>query len=226
MNNKTVIFSFLFVLAIIQISFISKGFINKKKFIINACVFFTIFALVKALIILTFVDENQYKLMIDRFTSSISLVARIEVYTTFFSQWLTNPVQIFIGMAPDFLDTSGVTEKAINFKKSLVTGIEEGTIDSGWISYLIELGIFSFSFLVLLFYKTTKAAYQRFKFQNKSLFINLNGIYVYACLLFIMVTLSNQMLGYTKTSRFPFRLLLFGLMFSICNKNSNMKNKV
>ena len=35
MNNKTVIFSFLFVLAIIQISFISNGFINKKKFIIK-----------------------------------------------------------------------------------------------------------------------------------------------------------------------------------------------
>jgi len=226
MNNKTVIFSFLFVLAIIQISFISNGIINKKKFIINACVFFTIFALVMVPIFLTFIDENQYKLMIDRFTSSSSLVARIEVYTTSFSQWLTNPVQIFIGMGPDFLDTSGVPEKATNFKKSILTGIEEGTVDSGWISYLIELGILSFSILVLLFYKATKAAYQRFKFQNKSSLISPIGIYVYACLLFIIVTLSTQMLGYTKTSWFPFQLLLFGLMFSLDHKNLNMQNKI
>ena len=164
--------------------------------------------------------------MIDRFTSSSSLVARIEVYTTSFSQWLTNPIQIFIGMGPDFLDTSGVPEKAINFKKSLVTGIEEGTVDSGWISYLIELGILSFSILVLLFYKATKASYQRFKFQNKALLISPTGIYVYACLLFIIVTLSTQMLGYTKTSWFPFQLLLFGLMFSLDNKNLNIQNKV
>ena len=226
MNNKTVIFSFLFVLSIIQISLIANGFINRKKFIINSCMFFTIFVLVMVPIFLTFIDENQYKLMIDRFTSSSSLVARIEVYTTSFSQWLTNPIQIFIGMGPDFLDTSGVPEKAINFKKSLVTGIEEGTVDSGWISYLIELGILSFSILVLLFYKATKASYQRFKFQNKALLISPTGIYVYACLLFIIVTLSTQMLGYTKTSWFPFQLLLFGLMFSLDNKNLNIQNKV
>jgi hypothetical protein len=225
MNNKTVIFSFLFVLVIIQISFISNGFLNKKKLIINTCLFFLIFALVIVPIFLTFIDEKQYKLMIDRFTSSSSLVARIEVYTTSFSKWLTNPVQIFIGMGPDFLDTSGVPEKAINFKKSLVTGIEEGTVDSGWISYLIELGILSFSILVLLFYKALKASYQRFKFQNKLLLISPIGIYVYSCLLFITVTLSTQMLGYTKTSWFPFQLLLFGLMFSTDNKSIKMKNK-
>lgn len=218
-NNKTVIFSFLFVIVIVLVSLISNNYINRKKFLINFCVTILTLLFVMLPFILNFLDENQFNLMLERFTSSSSLVARLEIYFTSFSQWFTNPFQIFFGMGPDFLDTSGVPEKAIKFKKSLVTGIEEGTVDSGWISYLIELGIISFSILVHLFYKATKGAYEKFKFQNILLQVNPIGIYVYASLLFLAVTLSTQMLGYTKTSWFPFQLFLFGLMFSTHRKN-------
>jgi hypothetical protein len=225
-NNKTVIYSFLLVLMIIIGSLISIGYINRRKFFITLGIFIVILLFVIGPLILNFVDEKQFELMIGRFSSAGSLFIRFEIYHAAFVQWISNPTQILVGVGPDFLDASGVPAKALKFKTSLVTGFDEGTVDSGWISYLIELGIFSFSILVALFYKATKAAYQRFKFQNKLLRISPIGIYVYACLLFMIVTLSTQMLGYTKTSWFPFQLLLFGLMFSIDNKNIKMKNNI
>jgi hypothetical protein len=222
MNNKTVLFSLIVVFIVIIIILIKMGIISKFKvfFTFSSLMMLAIFLLIPGY--LYYFGENQFQLMTERFTSSSSLIARTEVYSTAFNQWLFYPIQIFFGMGPDFLDGSGASEIAINFKKSSITGLVEGTVDSGWFSYLIELGIIPFLILVSLYYQSIRGAFNILRRSTETLFNRNIGLFVFSSLLLTGLALFTQMLGYTKTLWFPFQLLLFGIML---HRDNNFKHK-
>jgi hypothetical protein len=225
MNNKTIIFSFVIVLFIIIYISVSNGYINRRKFLTSLIISFSVLFLIVPTLYFQFADQNQLDLMLNRFYSSSSFVARTEVYSSAFFEWISYPIHVLIGMGPDFLDGSGVQEYSENFKKSSVTGIVEGTVDSGWLSYLIELGIILFLILISLFYKGTKAAYQYFKYPSSNDLFTPIGLYVFTSLIFTAMALTTQMLGYTKTLWFPFQLFVFGIMFFKDRQNLKIEEK-
>jgi hypothetical protein len=224
MNNKTIIFSMLFIIALLLYKLISLGYLNKRKFVIFLTTFTILLIFVVFPLYFQFADENQYELMVVRFTSSSSFVARTEVYISAFKQWVNYPVQIILGMGPDFLDGSGVPSYSTDFKKSLVTGIVEGTVDSGWLSYLVELGILSFVFIVLIYMKSILYSYRYFLISNAYKLMSPSPLIVFICLLFIALALTTQMLGYTKTLWLPFQLFVFGIMY--LNESGSQSTRV
>ena len=138
-----------------------------------------------------------------------SLSARFIVYKIALLEFISNPIGLIFGMGPDFLESVN----SINYK-TLVSGYSEGTVDSGLISYLIELGLINFSLLIYFIYRSVKISY-RASLQtlvNNDTENNIS-LYIFVSIIFLFFALSTQMLGYTKTSWFPFQLLLLGTLY-------------
>ncbi len=212
-NNKTIIFSMIFSISFLIFKLVSLHYLSKRKFLIFLIIFIILLIFFAFPLYFQFADENQYELMVVRFTSSSSFVTRTEVFISAFKQWMNYPVQILIGMGPDFLDGSGTSIYSTDFKKSLVTGFLEGTVDSGWLSYLIELGILSFIFIVLIYRKSVIFSYRYFLKNNVRKLVSPIPLIIFVCLIFVAIALTTQMLGYTKTLWFPFQLFVFGIMY-------------
>lgn len=141
-----------------------------------------------------------------------SFAVRLSIYGSAFSAWLSHPIQILLGMGPDFLDRSGDPALALTFKTSSATRLAEGTVDSGWVSYLIELGILAFAALLAWVTLSVRSVYECVRRTHPSEIGDSVAVPVLAGLVFTVIALSTQMLGYTKVSWFPFQLLLIGLM--------------
>ncbi len=212
-NNKTIIFSLLFSISFLFFKLVALNFLSIRKFVAFLTTFIILLVFVVFPLYFQFADENQYELMVVRFESSSSFVARTEVYIVAFKQWMNYPVQIILGMGPDFLDGSATPGYSTDFKKSMVTGSLEGTVDSGWLSYLIELGTLSFVFILLIYRKSVIYSYRFFLRNNVRKLVSPVPLIVFICLIFVALALTTQMLGYTKTLWFPFQLLVFGIMY-------------
>jgi len=142
-----------------------------------------------------------------------SLAVRLAVYVSALVSWMAHPIQIVLGMGPDFLEGSGNPAMAMAFKTSSVTGLAEGTVDSGWISYLTELGALAFVALVWWFTLCLGGVY-RCVMRAKSNEVEIVAVSVLAGLVFTAIALSTQMLGYTKVTWFPFQLVLIGFTYA------------
>jgi len=140
-----------------------------------------------------------------------SLAVRLAVYVSAVTAWMGHPVQVVLGMGPDFLEGSGNPAMAMMFKTSSITGLAEGTVDSGWISYLTELGIVAFVALVWWVAQSVRSIY-RCVMRADSNELDMVAVSVLAGLVFTAIALSTQMLGYTKVTWFPFQLLLIGFV--------------
>ena len=213
MFNKTIIFSIIISISFLLYKLISLRFISKKRFYLFLVALFILFFSILLPLLIGFSDENQISLMLERFKSSSSFLTRLEVYANAFKQWTNYPLQILLGMGPDFLDGSGAILYSAGFKKSINTGLIEGTVDSGWLSYLFELGAIAFLILILIYLKSFKSAYLFFLKNKVYRQFSRTSFTVYISLLFILLALTTQMLGYTKTLWFPFQLFIFGLLY-------------
>src|SRR5262249_6478227 len=92
------------------------------------------------------------------------------------------------------------------------TGLTQGTVDSGWISYLIEAGVITFVVLVAIFVRSLGAVLKYSK-QIRDDNVRSNQVAsLLGALLFITIALSTQMLGYRMLAWLPFQLLIIGLM--------------
>src|ERR1044072_1324005 len=119
---------------------------------------------------------------------------------------------MILGTGPDFLDGSGEPGIVHLFTFSAITGLTEGTVDSGWLSYLIELGLIGFTLLVAAFARSIRSLIRHLRRVDDPAIQNTQAIYVLAGVLFVSVALCTQMLGYTKLTWFPFQLLIIGIM--------------
>lgn len=157
-------------------------------------------------------DHIQAALWIDRAFGSSSFNTRVEVIHQALSSWLAYPLQLVVGLGPDFLDGSGDPNIVTAFKFSPITGDVEGTVDSGWVSYLIELGVLGFVSLVALTYKSIATMLTYVRRIPRSGVQDPVAFYILGGLVFVVVALFTQMLGYSKVTWLPFQLVIIGLM--------------
>jgi hypothetical protein len=210
MSNKTAIFSVFLSIFIIIIIHVILNF-NKYKYIF---IFFTIFLFFLIFLTINFSnnDFTQSAIYISRLNSNSSFITRIGVYIGALINWVKFPLNLFVGMGPNFLDGSGNQNIIQPFTTSIFSGMSENTIDSGWLSYLIELGLFSFLLLINIFYLSIKRTFVKLK-DNILFNRNNTGLIIFASLIFLALALTTQMLGYSKTSWLPFQLLVIGFNF-------------
>lgn len=155
--------------------------------------------------------DVQAEAWTQRVFSEGSFIARVEVYAQALTSWLDRPFSVIAGLGPDFLGDSGSPELSHSFMRSAATGVQEGAVDSGWITYLLEMGLLGLGALIGAYYAALRNVHR--------VLIHLEGeavfgptLWTFASLVFIAVALATQMLGYSKTAWFPFQLLSIGLM--------------
>jgi hypothetical protein len=220
MANRTAMFSA--AIAIAGVLFLSFYLQKRKKFkvllLLIALLLIASFFLFGGL--LQYLGDKQADLWVARLSGGSE--ARWEVYVQALTNWFSYPLQLLAGMGPDFLDGSGDTSMSAAFKFSSVTGVTQGTVDSGWVSYLIELGVVAFAILVSLFIKSISSVLKYLKQIDDDSIHNTQAVYVLGALFFIAVALSTQMLGYTKLTWLPFQLLIIGLMHKNLSVGDNV----
>lgn len=155
--------------------------------------------------------DAQSELWTNRVFSSGSFIARVEVYQTAIASWMSRPIAVITGLGPDFLGDSGAPGFALSFMRSAATGVQEGAVDSGWMTYLLEFGIMGFALLVATFLTSVKRL-RRHVHQLPGAAGLGPTVFALAGLIFLAIALLTQMLGYSKTAWFPFQLLIIGLM--------------
>lgn len=162
---------------------------------------------------MTTIGDVQGDFWTERAISVGSLEIRLKVFAEALSAWLSAPLHIVVGMGPDFLDSSGNPQMTTDYKFSPETGVAEGTVDSGWISYLIELGVIGFTVLVSMVVTSVQVLLRSIRQMRSSSMADGAAIYVLGSLLFLIAALSTQMLGYSKLTWWPLQLLAIGLMY-------------
>ena len=214
--NKTVFVSLLAALSIIIFKYynFSTKKIKRKFFYF----FISLFIILTTFIIsiTNKIDNNQILYLFASVENLSSLNARFIVYKTALINFFDYPLGWVFGMGPDFLENVN----SIDFRMSN-RGYYEGTVDSGYISYLIELGFINFILLLYLLFKSLKVSYRAsidglINYDSK----NNISLYMYISMIFLCVALSTQMLGYTKTAWFPFQIILIGYIHNINLKKS------
>ena len=145
-------------------------------------------------------------------TGLSSFFTRLGIYQRAFGEWLIRPIQMVLGLGPDFLDRSGAPDLAALFKVSASTGIAENTVDSGWISFMMELGLVGFAVLVAWLALSLRDAVRRLRALRADAIGQSAALAVFGGLIYTFVAMGTQMLGYTKITWFPFQLVLIGLL--------------
>ena len=210
--NKTAIFgmilSLILIYSIISIKKMSDlpkllAFYISSSLILFLLVNYLVFALL---------GEYQADYWINKLTASSSLFTRFDIYRQALVAWFEYPLQILFGMGPDFLDGSGNHSIVTTFKTSKITRLAQGTVDSGWISYLIELGVIGFTLLLIVIRRSVKELIPTVKRMKNQLYYSKAAILSLAGLSFTLIALSTQMLGYSKISWLPWQLIVIGLL--------------
>lgn len=170
-------------------------------------------------------QETQLDLIVDRLGSSSSLSARFDVYAQAMQLWISSPTGVMVGFGPDFLDNSGDPAYATPMKVSKESGYEEGTVDSAWLSYLIELGLPAALLLAMQFGTCMKYAIRRLK----SAMTLDDDAYAAATLIgglsYLAIAMTTQMLGYSKTSWLPFQVIFVSFMAHASGTSTSAERK-
>ena len=120
-------------------------------------------------------------------------------------------------MGPDFLENVN----SIDFRMSN-RGYYEGTVDSGYISYLIELGLINFILLFISFFKSLKMSYKAsieglINYDSK----NNISLYMYISMIFLCIALfTPDAWVYKNCVGSPFQIILIGYFYKINLKKS------
>ena len=155
---------------------------------------------------------SDRELLSESLVSAGSLETRFEVWYNAFAQWFTFLPQIFVGMGPNFFE-DGNQSIAEEFKVSIDTDFVEGAIDSGWLSYLMEVGILFFSLLMILFIRSMNSLIKYARNASWEIISDSPFLSVFGGLVFTAIALSTQSLGYSKVAWLPFQLILIGLYY-------------
>ena len=212
--NKTVFVSILFALCIFILKYYNFLSRKTKRNLLFLFVSLSVIISSSIIFIINKIENDQFFYLLASIENLSSLSARFIIYKVALLEFISNPIGLIFGMGPDFLESAN----SLSFKAS-GNGYYEGTVDSGLISYLIELGLINFCFLIYFIFKSIKKSYKdsiKILINNKSK-SNI-PLYIYISIIFLLIALSTQMLGYTKTSWLPFQLILIGTLYKFNNK--------
>ncbi len=156
------------------------------------------------------VGQVQVRMLRGSLTSVSSLIIRTEVWESALRSWVAQPLHMLIGLGPDFFDLADPKLSAA-FKVSSVTGLVEGTVDSGWIAYLLELGIVAYGIVLALMFKSARALWKTIVDSERLRFSQPVALYVFGGMCYVWLALITQSLGYSKISWLALQLLTIGL---------------
>jgi hypothetical protein len=150
--------------------------------------------------------------------SSDSFEDRIGVYVNVFHIFIDNILRVFVGYGADFLTGAGDPSIANRFKVNYYTKDEQGAVDSGIVTFIIEFGIIYFSLFTYIILKRVKA-----------LFYNLNTRAILFIQIFFIffISSSTQLIGLSKI--FWFFVIIFALSkkyLPVTNQLSNNSNTI
>jgi hypothetical protein len=196
MMNKTAFISLVITLMII--SLYRLDYKNTILSINNTFIFLIL--ILSPLIFLTnkYTDATQITLWVDRLMSWSSLIVRSDVYYNAILVFFNSPLYTVFGFGPDFLTQSG-SLASIPFKMSSMG--KEGTVDSGWLTYIIEIGIVGSIILLTIKWYSLKKCLRNIRYYN---------IYkvVLVTLIFIILGSFTQVMGFSKISIFLYQLII------------------
>lgn len=168
-KSKTTIISLIF-------TFIILAFIKSKKTTI-AILLFSALAL--------FVVEGSNEML---FLSS--LLVRFEVWENALNMFIMSPVNSLFGYGIGYIDYAN---DASLFTKSILTGVSEGNVDSTYLNWLIDIGLFSFSIVISMLIINFLKFYKLLNFNDGLRDINIITIFIYTFFWFF-----TQSIGYSK----------------------------
>lgn len=157
-----------------------------------------------------FGSSDEYLLSL---TSTGSLSVRFEVWINALSELYENPWFIPFGLGPNAIE-AGNQEIASAFKTSVVTRQVEGALDSTWLTYLVEFGIFGFVIIGAFFYHCLVRGVKSLEKLSAEqvtkpvLTMTLCGLF------YLPVGFISQSLGYAKISWFAFIILLIASSYN------------
>jgi len=218
MFNKSAILAMLITIIMIYFYLLSrfkKELFRQSLFILVIIVFF-VAALVNYVGRYLFVSAE---LMMGGITSGGSLITRFQVVQSALLAYTSYPIQIIIGMGPTFIE-SGNQLISSQFKVSSVTGGLEGTVDSGWVFYFIELGAISLILFIILIVKSLKIMFGYIKGAGYITICNSPPLWIFGGIMFTVIELFTQTLGYSKIFWFPFQLILMAFFYHSYFKSS------
>ena len=195
-GNKTAIISTCIIFFLSNFIFSGKGFYRWIN-IIYIVILFPIFNL---LVYSFFLNDFNSELFTTRMKSSDSFEDRIGVYINVFHILSDNIPRIFVGYGADFLTGAGNQTIANKFKVNYYTKDEQGAVDSGIVTFIIEFGIVYFSLFAYIILK-----------RAKTLFYNLNPrtiLYVQIFFIFF-ISSTTQLVGLSKI--FWFFAIIFAM---------------
>jgi hypothetical protein len=95
-----------------------------------------------------FLNDYTRGLFENRMLSNDSLIDRFGVYYNVYDILIRSPLRLFFGYGPDFLTGAGSHEASF-FKINYFTKTEQGAVDSGILTFIIEFGLLLF--LIIIF---------------------------------------------------------------------------
>jgi hypothetical protein len=140
--------------------------------------------------------------------SSDSFEDRLGVYANVIFIYSNNFLRIFLGYGADFLTGAGDPIISNNFKMNYYTKNEQGAVDSGIITFIIEFGILYFILFAHIIIKLIRLLFKNLNSSN-ILFLQIFQIFI--------ISSSTQLVGLSKI--FWFFVLIFALA------KSNLKDK-
>ena len=144
--------------------------------------------------------------------SSASFLTRTEVWINSIQVLFERPWYLITGLGPGVIEM-GNQQVAELFKVSAVTMATEGALDSTWLTFFVELGIFAWFIFVGIFIKCFSIIKRFLRVMRKSCITNPVFLAVFGGLVYLVFAFIPQSLGYSKISWLPFQLILIAFAY-------------
>lgn len=209
-GNKTTLIATITILVVSTVIFDYKKIFRVRSFIYVAVFLLAVYYIVYNL----FLNEQNQDMFTNRMLSSDSLIDRLGVYVNTYYLLVEAPYRLFIGYGPDFLTGAGPYEVAYAFKLNYFTKVEQGAVDSGILTFILDYGLLLFLIIAypvfkLLMFLAKKINHEKLLFIRLLMVFALSGV--------------TQLIGISKI--FWFFVLIFALAKSQLQQTNITDNK-
>jgi hypothetical protein len=208
-GNKTTLFVTIIIISLTELFFNFKKYLSFK----NLFILFLIIISIYLIIYYIFLNDLTRDLFKSRMLSNDSLNDRFGVYYNVYKIIINNPIRLFIGYGPDFLAGAGSYDESMLFKVNYFTKTEQGAVDSGILSFIIEFGLILF---LLIIYPILNIIFTLIKK------IDIYNLLKLRLILIFVLSGFTQIIGLSKI--FWFFIIFFAFSKTIFSVNTYKKN--